>query len=216
MPPAVLLSKGHDSHRKHGFKYCFINFVGGVALTSVLFKLQKSIERLAIIMCWIVAGLLGVMLFIVPIDGLGRYFFKHPLKGTLEFSESAIVMIIFLAAAYCEFTQGHIRVTFLFDRLSKKIKFTVRSLTSVLSTIYFFLLSWQSGIIAFHSFQIREISSGSLPIPLYIPKFFITLGSAVMFILLTLKLVNSYLEKCRIADKTEEIEGAYGDSKAIG
>lgn len=164
-------------------------------MTSVLFKLQESIEKIAIIICWIVAGLLGVMLFIIPIDGLGRYFFKHPLTGTLEFSESAIVMIIFLAAAYCEYSQGQIRVTFLFDRLSKNIKSIVRSFTSVLSLIYFFLLCWQSGLIALHAFQIREISSGSMPIPLYVPKFSVTLGSAVMFVLLTIKLVNKYLSK---------------------
>lgn len=182
-------------------------------MANVFLKLQKAAERLAIIICWIVAGVLGIMLFIVPIDGLGRYFINHPLKGTLEFSESAIVMIIFLAAAYCEINQGHIRVTFLFDKLSETTKKIVRLLTRVLATIYFFLLSWQSGKIAFHSFQIREISSGSLPLPLYIPKFCVSLGSAVMFILIALKLINMinmYFKRDHIVEKVQEIEKAYG------
>ena len=63
----------------------------------------------------------------VPDDGLvvanifGRYLFNAPVTGTLEFTESLLVLIIFLSLALTQYDGGHIRVTLLTRRLPRSL-----------------------------------------------------------------------------------------------
>ena len=60
-----------------------------------------------------------VMMVLVVANIFGRYLLNKPLDGTLEFTESLLVLIIFLSVALTQFDGGHIRVTLLTRRLPK-------------------------------------------------------------------------------------------------
>lgn len=152
---------------------------------------------------WLVAGLLAIILFLVSMDSIGRYFLGSPIPGTLELSESVIVMIIFLTAAYCEMTSKHIRVTFILNMLPRKARRVLTGATSILSIGYFAVLCWQSWKIAWYALSIKETSWGSYPIPLYPAKFSVAIGSGIMCAYLILSLFPSLS-----SDGPEEPEGS--------
>jgi TRAP-type C4-dicarboxylate transport system permease small subunit len=141
----------------------------------------------------LVSGLLCLVLFMVSIDSIGRYFLGSPIPGTLELSESVIVMIIFLTIPFCEMTSGHIRVTFIIERMPAKIRMWLKKITNIMAIVYFSILCWRSWLIAWYSWSIRETSWGSYPIPLYPAKFSVSVGSGIMAIYLLLILIASFL-----------------------
>jgi TRAP-type C4-dicarboxylate transport system permease small subunit len=137
-------------------------------------------------------------------DSVGRYFLGSPIPGTLELSESVIVMIIFLTIPFCEMTSGHIKVTFFVERMPAKIRIWLKYLTNIMVIAYFSILCWRSWLIAWYSWSIKETSWGSYPIPLYPAKFSVSVGSALMAIYLSLILIASILDKA--AEKTTNSE----------
>jgi len=155
---------------------------------KTLFRIVKG---LATGSAWLVAGLLAVILFLVSMDSIGRYFLGSPIPGTLELSESVIVMIIFLTATYCEMTSKHIRVTFILNMLPPWARDAVSKVTSAISIGYFAVLCWQSWKIAWYALSIKETSWGSYPIPLYPAKFSVAIGSGIMCLYLILRLFPS-------------------------
>ena len=60
-----------------------------------------------------------VMMALVVANIFGRYLLNKPVTGTLEFTESLLVLIIFLSVALTQYDGGHIRVTLLTRRLPK-------------------------------------------------------------------------------------------------
>lgn len=157
--------------------------------------LIKIVRGIANGLAWIGAGLIGIIMILTALDALGRYFFNYPLTGTLEVSESSIVIVIFFTVAYCQFTGGHIQVGLIVDRLSGKVKVIAHYLSTIAAIIYFGLLSWQSGLVALYAFKIKETSWGSYPIPLYPAKFAVCVGTGIMCIYLILELVTIDLSK---------------------
>ena len=155
--------------------------------------LLKIVRWLSKGCAWLVSGLLCIVLFMVSIDSIGRYFFGSPIPGTLELSESVIVMIIFLTIPFCEMTSGHIRVTFIIDKMPEKSRMWLNNTINILAIVYFSLLCWRSWLIAWYSWSIRETSWGSYPIPLYPAKLSVSIGSGLMAIYLLLILIDSFL-----------------------
>jgi TRAP-type C4-dicarboxylate transport system permease small subunit len=141
----------------------------------------------------------------VSIDSIGRYFLGSPIPGTLELSESVIVMIIFLTIPFCQMTSGHIRVTFLIEKMPAKIRMWLKHITNIMVIVYFSMLCWRSWLIAWYSWSIKETSWGSYPIPLYPAKFSVSVGSGLMAIYLLLILIASILgtavEKTAISEE---------------
>jgi TRAP-type C4-dicarboxylate transport system permease small subunit len=104
-----------------------------------------------------------------------------------------IVMIIFLTIPFCEMTSGHIRVTFIIDRMPEKSRMWLKNIINILAFVYFSFLCWRSWLIAWYSWSIKETSWGSYPIPLYPAKFSVSVGSGLMAIYLLLVLIASLL-----------------------
>lgn len=87
------------------------------------------------------------------LDVVLRYGFNKPFSGSLEITEFAMALIVFLGIAYCGFTGGHVAVDILERPLqSPKLRF-VPVLLTLGSAVLFAAIAWLTAAEALSSMQ---------------------------------------------------------------
>src|SRR5689334_5064755 len=120
----------------------------------------QILRRLAVGL--VLLGSLGMMLsmLICFADVVGTNFFDWPVPGTLELTESTMVLIVFGALAFTQEKRGHIRVEILHGYMSARIKSLADLFTHFLALVFFVLLAWYSFSELSYSWEIREATMG--------------------------------------------------------
>jgi TRAP-type C4-dicarboxylate transport system permease small subunit len=123
-----------------------------------------------------------VMMLLVVINVLGRYLINKPLTGTLEFTESLLVLIIFLSVALTQYDGGHIRVILLTRRLKQPWSH-VLSVACMLAGAFFFgwcaIAAWN---FAYQAWTFNEQEWGTVVFPLWPVKFVVFFGILLLAI----------------------------------
>jgi TRAP-type C4-dicarboxylate transport system permease small subunit len=70
---------------------------------------------------------------LVLIEICSRYFFRHPILGTVEITEYCLVWVTFLAAPWVQLRGGNVKVEFLVDRLSRRSRDLLCAITTLLA-----------------------------------------------------------------------------------
>ena len=100
-------------------------------------KLDDVLHKLSNVCVWIS----GVMLFFIAafifIDVLGRYVFNHPITGSQEIVELAIVCVLYLGLPYSTYCRSHVRV----DALITHFPYKARMITLGVVTLLCMLVS---------------------------------------------------------------------------
>lgn len=133
------------------------------------------------------AILLLLMLFTV-LDVAMRYFFNAPFRGSLEATEFAMALIVFLSLAYCGWSGGHIAVD-LFERWLQAP--ALRLLPAAMAFIgagLFGLIAWQMVIETGHSWS--QVSN-MLRMTYWPFKMVAALGSALFALVLFIQGVQA-------------------------
>jgi TRAP-type transport system small permease protein len=87
------------------------------------------------------------------LDVVLRYGFNRPFSGSLEVTEFAMALIVFLGIAYCGFTGGHVAVDILERPLkSPRLRF-VPVLLTLASAVLFAAIAWLTAAEALSSMQ---------------------------------------------------------------
>jgi TRAP-type C4-dicarboxylate transport system permease small subunit len=110
--------------------------------------------------------------------------------GTLEITESTMVLIVFGALAYTQEKRGHIRVDILHYFMSPRVKSLMDALTNLLAFVYFALLGWYSIGELTYSWEMREATMGAIRFPLYPARFLLTAGTALLVAQLALDVIS--------------------------
>jgi TRAP-type C4-dicarboxylate transport system permease small subunit len=76
---------------------------------------ERVLRALALVGGAVLLGMLGLVLF----DVVMRYVLRWPFLGAYEFTELAMVLIVFLALPYCAATGGHVAVDVLVPVLDR-------------------------------------------------------------------------------------------------
>ena len=136
--------------------------------------LRTWLQRLAVGM--VLLGSVGMMLsmLICVADVIGTNFFDWPVPGTLEITESTMVLIVFGALAYCQEKRGHIRVEILHGYMSPRIRSFMDAVTHLLALVFFALLAWQSIGELTYSWEMKEATMGAIRFPLYPARLLLT------------------------------------------
>jgi TRAP-type mannitol/chloroaromatic compound transport system permease small subunit len=129
-------------------------------------------------------------MFICVADVAGTNFFEWPVPGTLEITESTMVLIVFGALAYTQEKRGHIRVELLHGYMSPRIKSFMDAVTHILAFIFFALLGWQSISELRYSWEMREATMGAIRFPLYPARLLLTVGTALLIAQLALDVIS--------------------------
>ena len=137
------------------------------------------------------AGLaLMLMMFIGAADVIADKIFNWPIPGTLEFSESLLVMSFFMAIAFTQLRRGHIAVELFTSRLKGDKKEFLDLLSYFLLLVFFFLITFQGWKFALHSLRILEFQSGPINFPVYPAKLIAAIGLSIMTLQCLADLVN--------------------------
>jgi len=133
-------------------------------------------------------GMIAAMLVGVA-DVVGTEFFGRPLLGTLEFTESSMVLVVFGALAYAQERRAHIRVELLYSFVGPRGKSFMEVVTHIVAFIFFALVAWQGYVELLYSLEIKESTKGSVRFPLYPARFFLVLGVMLLLVRLALDIV---------------------------
>jgi TRAP-type C4-dicarboxylate transport system permease small subunit len=87
-------------------------------------------------------GMIAAMLVGVA-DVVGTEFLGRPLLGTLEFTESTMVLVVFGALAYAQERRAHIRVELLYSQVGPHGKSFMEAVTHIVAFLFFALVAWQ-------------------------------------------------------------------------
>lgn len=113
---------------------------------------------------------LAFLMFGITLDIITRAITGSPISGVFEFTELALVMIVFLGAGWTQRDDAHIRVTVLTDKLSRPVRVWVVGLGWGLGALGLLLLAIPATNEAIYSISIREFRWGYVKIPIWWTK----------------------------------------------
>jgi len=127
------------------------------------------------------AGLaLMLMMFIGAADVIMDKLFNRPIPGTLEFTESLLVMSFFMAIGFTQLRRGHIAVELFKSRVKGTKKEFLDIISYLLLLVFFFLIAFQGWKFALYSLRILEFQSGPINFPVYPAKLIAAFGLSIM------------------------------------
>jgi TRAP-type C4-dicarboxylate transport system permease small subunit len=117
--------------------------------------MQRLLHGSEIVMVYASCLSTFVLMLLTTADAGGRYLFNRPITGAYEITSNYLMIAaIFLAVCYGYRAGAYIRVTFLADRLPRKVKLYVDYFVQVVSMVYGILL-----IVATYQQALRVIAS---------------------------------------------------------
>lgn len=134
-------------------------------------------------------GMISAMLVGVA-DVVGTEFLGRPVLGTLEFTESTMVLVVFGALAYAQERRAHIRVELLYSQVGPRGKSFMEAVTHIVAFIFFALMAWQGYVELLYSWEIMESTMGSVRFPLYPARSLLLLGVALLLLRLAIDIVQ--------------------------
>jgi TRAP-type C4-dicarboxylate transport system permease small subunit len=98
----------------------------------------RALRWLSLAAGWVLVLLLGYTV----LDVVLRYFFNTPFRGSLEFTQFMMSLIVFLGLAYCGWAGGHVAVDILERPLSGRRFRALTILMAVISAALFAAIAW--------------------------------------------------------------------------
>ena len=107
---------------------------------------MKTVYFLSRIAGYLATGVLGLLMVLTVANVILRDFFDKPIMGTPELSEFMMVLVIFLALAWCAITRKHVKVELIVNRFSPRIQAILNGITLLLTLGVFVIITWQSAL----------------------------------------------------------------------
>lgn len=153
-------------------------------------KFSLLVQKLALFL--LLLGTLGMIIsmFLGFADVVGTKFFGWPVPGTMEITESTMVLIVFGALAFTQAQRGHIRVEIFYTDRGPRTKAFMDAVTHLVAIAFFALVTWQGFSEALYSLQINESTMGSIRFPLFPARLLLVTGCALLLVQLALDLIQ--------------------------
>ena len=154
-------------------------------------KISEWVRKLALVL--LLMGALGMIISMLLgfADVVGTKFFGWPVPGTLEITESTMVLIVFGALAFTQSQRGHIRVEIFYTNRGPRTKAFMDAVTHLVAIAYFGLVAWQGFNEALYSLEISEATMGSIRFPLFPARLLLVLGCGLLLVQLGLDLIQN-------------------------
>jgi TRAP-type C4-dicarboxylate transport system permease small subunit len=155
-----------------------------------LHYIDRVIASISRVMSGIAATAVILMMLLITVDVLLRYFLNRPIKGAHELIEFMMILAVFLGVAYVQYRKVNISISLLLDRLPQKAQAIISSLTYILSLGIICVITW-TAFTYFRRLWDRGQCTTVLNVPIA-PLEFILAGSLLMLcIVLTLDFLHS-------------------------
>jgi TRAP-type C4-dicarboxylate transport system permease small subunit len=158
-------------------------------------QIERGLDFASRIMAIIAAYVLAIMVLLTAADVSGRYFFNRPIPGAWELIGLLLVCAGTFGLAYCQIKKRHIRVTFLFERLSPRLQAISDSLAYLIGFLAFSIICWQSSLMTRKYFLLGPEGT-SFDLDIIFWPFWLTLviGTGMLAIILLLDLLHSLIK----------------------
>ncbi|MCZ6860948.1 MAG: TRAP transporter small permease [Alphaproteobacteria bacterium] len=151
-------------------------------MIRALTALDRVIRGLALT----AGGVLMVLAFYTVFAAMMRYLFNAPLEGVLDYSQMALVVVVFFAIAYCGRSGGHVAVDLFVNMLGQGLARRIEIVIKLLSSAVFAVLAWQSHRAALGAIEFLE-ATDTKNIPHAPFLWIIALGSLLYCLVLALE-----------------------------
>jgi TRAP-type C4-dicarboxylate transport system permease small subunit len=142
------------------------------------------------------------MMVLVVANVCGRYLLNQPISGTLEITESLLVVIIFLSVALTQYDGGHIRVTMITRRLSRAWARAAMVFSMLCGAGFFTWCAYAAWRFAAQSYSFNEQDWGTVVFPLWPVKFVVFAGILLLAIQFVLDAVAETIMPIKADDES--------------
>jgi TRAP-type C4-dicarboxylate transport system permease small subunit len=140
--------------------------------------MMKVIKALSRTLNGIATVVLGAMVLLTVSDVFLRYVFRRPILGTTELTECMMVLLIFLALAWCGAQGGHLQVDLVLTHLPKRVQAVIDSITSSVGFALVAIIAWRS-VVEARAMQDLGIVGSLLNMPVY-PFYYVMAAGFIM------------------------------------
>lgn len=169
-------------------------------------KVGQIIDKISYVMGyfagWILLGIIGLTM----VEVVSRYILNHPLILCDEFGGYSLLAITFFGLAYCGKEKGHIRITFLVDRMKAQTAGRIRLASLILVFAYIAICSKVSWDFLIGSFQRNMRANSWLMTPLKWPQMAMPIGFT-LFSLVLLVQIGRAIRELKAGRNIEESGG---------
>ena len=124
--------------------------------------------------------ILTVMMLMVTANVFGRYIFNSPIESTLELTEFFMVAIVYMGLSYTQFLKAQINIELITSRLSGKRRAVCDLISYLACFVFFALIVWHGTRMFTESWDMREITMGTIELPVYPSKLLVPIGSLIV------------------------------------
>lgn len=100
--------------------------------------------------CRVMAGIgtvvCAIILILAVADVCGRYFFLHPIEGTVELISLLMVVMGFLGLGYCQLVKGNVMIDIFTSRLKPRGQSILNILSYIICILICVLVTWRGGL----------------------------------------------------------------------
>jgi TRAP-type C4-dicarboxylate transport system permease small subunit len=159
---------------------------------------NKILKRISGVMAAIGAATLGVMMLLSVADVIGRKFFLHPIQGTAELVGILLVIAASTGLGYCALIKGHVRISIIWDLLSRRGKAADDILAYVLSLAASIIITWQASI-RMYTYIFKQLGGRTaiMALPIWPFMAVMVIGFAWLTVVLIFHLIASIKEVMR-------------------
>ena len=154
-------------------------------------RFTRFIERLSYGTGYAAGLVLLAIIVLTMVEVISRYVLKNPLILSDELGGYAMVTVSFLGLAYCAQEKGHIRITFIVERLHPRTTGYIRIASLALGLGFVSVAAWVSWKYLGDSFTRDMRSNSMLRTPLKWPQMAMPAGFTLFALILLGQLVKA-------------------------
>ncbi len=152
-------------------------------IKAFVFTLSRGINIIGVV-------LLMAMMSLIVADVFLRRVCNQPITGTFEIVQFIMLVIVYLGLAYAAVQKVHISIDLIVDRFSEGTRAFIDSLTLLLGSGFFALITWRN-ILKAGSMLLENESSFLLSIPTYPFYGILAVGCGVLSLVLLVRFVEA-------------------------
>lgn len=143
--------------------------------------IPRGVTFVASLLLW-VGGVASVLIAVLgTADALSSFLRGRPLAGVVEFTQLALVTLVFTVQPYVLVRRAHIRLDLISYRPGSLGDVLTRTLTFGAALLCYGLIAYTSWFGFVTSLEVRESTEGVIALPVYLVKGLLFLGSAIAF-----------------------------------
>lgn len=153
--------------------------------------IPRGVTLVASLLLWVGGAASVLIAALGTADALSSFLRGRPLAGVVEFTQLALVTLVFTVQPYVLVQRAHIRLDLIKYRAGSFGDWLTRTLTFAAALLCYGLIAYTSWFGFLTSMEARESTEGVIAMPVYPVKGLLFLGSSIAFAIVLFLLVSN-------------------------